>query len=384
MRTWKSVLLTLTIAAAAWAPATASAAFQHVVAQGESLSSVAAADGLSVSQLASANGMSQDSQLTSGSLLTIPPQDAAADPVASATSTTDGDVDAGTSTPAVTSSGAGIYQVHPGDTLSAIAGRLGVSVRSLAAANGLDPTGLLISGTTLHAVGGAGLSAASPSTSPSSSSTSGAYVVQRGDTLSAIAARMGVSVNSLAAANGLDPAGLLISGTSLHGVGGSSSSSSAAPATTEMVSTSSPASSGGGAQPTAQMVSSSEVGSIAAAEGVPSSLAEAVGYQESGFNNGMVSNTGAVGVMQIMPSTWSWIGQHLAGPPPLQTSSASDNIRAGSLLLHSLLADTGGNEPMAIAGYYQGLQSVRAHGMYPDTQAYVNNVMALRQRFGGG
>ena len=384
MRTWKSVLLTLTIAAAAWAPATASAAFQHVVAQGESLSSVAAADGLSVSQLASANGMSQDSQLTSGSLLTIPPQDAAADPVASATSTTDGDVDAGTSTTAVTSSGAGIYQVHPGDTLSAIAGRLGVSVQSLAAANGLDPTGLLVSGTTLHAVGGAGLSAASPSTSPSSSSTSGAYVVQRGDTLSAIAARMGVSVDSLAAANGLDPAGLLISGTSLHGVGGSSSSSSAAPATTEMVSTSSPASSGGGAQPTAQMVSSSEVGSIAAAEGVPSSLAEAVGYQESGFNNGMVSNTGAVGVMQIMPSTWSWIGQHLAGPPPLQTSSASDNIRAGSLLLHSLLADTGGNEPMAIAGYYQGLQSVRAHGMYPDTQAYVNNVMALRQRFVGG
>ena len=386
MRTWKSALLTLIIAAAAWAPATASAAFQHVVAQGESLSSVAAADGLSVSQLAAANGMSPDSQLTSGSLLTIPPQDAAAGPVASASTTTNGDADtdAGTSTPAVTSSGAGIYQVQPGDTLSAIAGRLGVSIQSLAAANGLDPTGLLISGTTLHAVGGAGTSAASPSTSPSSSSTSGAYVVQRGDTLSAIAARMGVSVDSLAAANGLDPAGLLVSGTSLHSVGGSSSSSSAAPTTTEMVSTSTPTSSGSGAQPTAQMVSSSEVGSIAAAEGVPASLAEAVGYQESGFNNGMVSNTGAVGVMQIMPSTWSWIGQHLVGPPPLQTSSASDNIRAGSLLLHSLLADTGGNEPMAIAGYYQGLQSVRAHGMYPDTQAYVNNVMALRQRFGGG
>src|SRR6185437_8470293 len=167
--------------------------------------------------------------LTSGSLLTIPPKDAAAGPVASATSTTDGDVDAGTSTPAVTSSGAGIYQVQPGDTLSAIAGRLGVSVQSLAAANGLDPTGLLISGTTLHAVGGAGTSAASPSTSPSSSNTSGAYVVQRGDTLRAIAARLGVSVDSLAAANGLDPTGLLISGTSLHSVGGLSSSSSAAP-----------------------------------------------------------------------------------------------------------------------------------------------------------
>ena len=149
-----------------------------------------------------------------------------------------------------------------------------------------------------------------------------------------------------------------------------------------MVSTS--PSSGAGAQPTAQMVSSSEVGSIASSEGVPASLAEAIGYQESGFNNGMVSSTGAVGVMQIMPSTWNWIGQNLAGPPPLSDqSSASDNIRAGSLLLHSLLSDTGGDEAMAVAGYYQGLQSVRAHGLYPDTQAYVNNVMALRQRFGG-
>jgi soluble lytic murein transglycosylase-like protein len=198
----------------------------------------------------------------------------------------------------------------------------------------------------------------------------------------------------LAAANGLSPDGLLLSGTTLSVSGGSSeetgSSEAGSSGTTQYVATSptsSTASSSGsgssGAQPSAEYVSPSTVGSIASAEGVPPSLAEAIGYQESGFNNGMVSNTGAVGVMQIMPSTWSWIGQHLAGPPPLSQNSASDNIRAGSLLLHSLLADTGGNEAMAVAGYYQGLQSVRAHGLYSDTQAYVNNVMALRQRFGG-
>jgi LysM repeat protein len=369
MRTWKSLLLTLTIAAAAWAPATASAAFQHVVATGETLSSVAAADGLTVSQLAAANGVSPASQLIAGSLLAIPPQNASAAASSTAGSATEA------SSP-VTSSGGGVYQVQPGDTLSAIAARMGVSVESLAAANGLEPSGLLISGTSLRAVGGAGRSAAAPT-----SSSAGGYVVQRGDTLSALAARMGVSVDALAAANGLDPSGLLISGTSLHAAGGSSSS--AAPATTEMVSTSPSSGGGGGAQPTTQLMSSSEVGSIASGEGVPASLAEAIGYQESGFNNGMVSHTGAVGVMQIMPSTWNWIGQNLAGPPPLQTSSATDNVRAGSLLLHSLLSDTGGDEAMAVAGYYQGLQSVRAHGMYSDTQAYVNNVMALRQRFGG-
>ncbi len=38
---------------------------------------------------------------------------------------------------------------------------------------------------------------------------------------------------------------------------------------------------------------------------------------------------------------------------------------------------------MAAAAYYQGLSSVRQHGLYSDTQQYVNNVMALRNRFGG-
>ena len=374
MRTWKSLVLTLTIAAATWAPATASAAFQHVIAKGETLTSVAAADGLPVSQLAAANGMSPDSQLTAGSLLAIPAQGAAAGESAGSSSAAGSASD--TSSP-VASSGGGAYQVQRGDTLSAIASRLGVSVDALAEANGLDPSNLLIAGTTLHSVGSASSSSAAPVTS---SSGGGNYVVQRGDTLSALASRLGVTVDALAAANGLDPSGLLISGTTLHPVGGSASSAS--PATTEMVSTS--PSSGAGAQPTAQTVSSSEVGSIAASEGVPASLAEAIGYQESGFNNGEVSSTGAVGVMQIMPSTWNWIGQNLAGPPPLQSSSATDNIRAGSLLLHSLLSDTGGNAAEAAAGYYQGLQSVRAHGLYSDTQAYVNNVMALQQRFGGG
>lgn len=369
MRT-KPLLLILTVAAVVWAPATASAAFEHVVAKGETLSSVAAADGLSISQLASANAMSPDSQLITGSALVIPPQNAAGESSGSTPATS---TENATAAPVASSAG-GAYLVQRGDTLSAIAARLGISVDSLAAANGLDPTGLLIAGTTLHAASGAAASAAAPAVS----SGGGGYEVKLGDTLSAIAARLGVSMDSLAAANGLDPSGLLIAGSTLQdtGVG------APATGTTAMVSTT--PSSGTGAQPTSEMVSSSQVGSIAASEGVSPSLAEAVGYQESGFNNRMVSSTGAVGVMQIMPSTWSWIGQNLAGPPPLSGTSAADNIRAGSLLLHSLLSDTGGDAAMAVAGYYQGLGSVRSHGLYSDTQAYVNNVLALRQRFGGG
>ncbi|MFL5864235.1 MAG: LysM peptidoglycan-binding domain-containing protein [Solirubrobacteraceae bacterium] len=315
------------MAAAAGTPATASAAFQHVVGQGESLSSVAAADGLSISQLAAANGISPDTQLVTGSSLAIPPQSASSptlasspvtsSPVTSSSSSTDPDGDGDIDTPQAVPAAAG-------------------------------------------------------------STSSGGYLVQPGDTLSAIAARNGVSLDQLAAVNGLDPSGLLLSGTTIH----LSAGGSPAPATTQLVSTAPVASTG--AQPTAARVSPSEVGSIASAEGVSPSLAEAIGYQESGFNNAMVSPTGATGVMQIMPGTWDYIGQNLAGPPPLSPTSPTDNIRAGSLLLHSLLNQTGGDPAMAAAGYYQGLQSVRQHGLLPDTQAYVNNVMALRQRFGGG
>jgi len=289
----------------------------------------------------------------------------------------------------------------------------GLSVDQLASANGLSPNSLLIAGSSLAIppqVGEAGTATSTAdSTTPSSttyvSSTSqpassagsagsagGGYLVQPGDTLSAIAARYGVSVDQLAAANGLSPSGLLLAGSTLSVSGGQSSEEAGETAdssgTTQYVSTSpgssSTAAGSSGAQPTSEFVSPSEIGSIASSEGVPPSLAEAIGYQESGFNNSEVSTTGAVGVMQIEPGTWNFIGQNLAGPPPLQPASASDNVRAGTLLLHSLLDQTGGNAAMAAAAYYQGMPSIRAHGILPSTQTYVNDVMSLEQRFGGG
>jgi LysM repeat protein len=295
-------------------PASASA-FEHVVATGESLSSVAAADGLSVDQLAAANGLSSAAGLVAGSLLAIPPQSAPATAAVSspeATATTETSVQ-----PATSATAGGGYLVQPGDTLSGIAARYSVTVSSLAAVNGLNPDGLLLSGSTLS-ISGAPVATAQP----------------------AVAQTVSQPVSTTAASSS-------------------------------------------GAQPTAEMVGSSTVGSIAAANGVSPSLAEAIGYQESGFNNDLVSSTGATGVMQIEPGTWDYIGSNLASPPPLSPASATDNIRGGVLLLRSLLAQTGGDPSMAAAGYYQGLASVRAHGLYGDTQQYVADVMALRQRFGG-
>jgi soluble lytic murein transglycosylase-like protein len=252
----------------------------------------------------------------------------------------------------------------------------------LAADNGLNPVGPLLAGTTLRLSG-----AALPQSQLSTSSTS-SYVVQPGDTLTAIAARAGTTVAQLAADNGLNPVEPLLIGTTLRLSGSAlpqSQASTASAATSQPVGAAAEGSPVNPPYPTSQMVSPSEVSAIAAANGVPPSLADAIAYQESGFNNGLVSSADARGVMQITPGTWSWIQQALVpGASPLAPASATDNIRGGVLLLRSLLNATGGNPAMAAAGYYQGLPSVERNGIYPSTQQYVNDVLALQHRFGGG
>ena len=116
---------------------------------------------------------------------------------------------------------------------------------------------------------------------------------------------------------------------------------------------------------------------------MPGSLAAAIGWQESGFNNAMVSSANARGVMQVMPGTWDWVQANLSRNRRLDPGSATDNVRAGSLYLGQLLRETRGDPALAAAGYYQGLASVRRIGMLPETRRYVANVLALRSRFGG-
>jgi LysM repeat protein len=273
------------------------------------------------------------------------------------------------------------HTVAPGESLTSVATADGLSVGDLAAANGLSVDSQLIAGSTLQipSQGASTAAVSSPtSTGEASSSATGGYVVQPGDTLSGLAQRFGTSVEQLAAANGLDPAGPLLTGATLSASGQSSSASSPV-----FASTSSAPASSGGAQPTPETVSPAEVGSIASARGVSPSLAAAIADQESGFNNDVVSSTGAIGVMQIEPETWNYIGSTLAGPPPLQPDSAADNVRAGVLLIRSLVSATGGDAAKTAAAYFQGLDSVRRRGILPATQQYVQNVLALRAQFGG-
>jgi soluble lytic murein transglycosylase-like protein len=104
-----------------------------------------------------------------------------------------------------------------------------------------------------------------------------------------------------------------------------------------------------------------------------------VSWQESGFNMREVSPVGAIGTMQVMPYTGAYLSDQVVHRR-LDLFEARDNITAGVALL-SVLTHEAKSERQAVAGYYQGLQSVRDHGMFRATKRYVANVMALRDRF---
>ncbi len=110
---------------------------------------------------------------------------------------------------------------------------------------------------------------------------------------------------------------------------------------------------------------------------VPESLALAVAWQESGWQQRRVSSAGALGVMQVMPDTGRWMRWY-AGRP-LRLRDAHDNIQAGMLTLRTLRSRTR-RDNNAIAAYYQGLGAVRRHGFYRDTHRYVRAVRAHQRR----
>ena len=111
-----------------------------------------------------------------------------------------------------------------------------------------------------------------------------------------IAAASGVSVGQVAWMNGLDPEQPLPAGAALK------LPASAAPAEAVPAGQSPPAVVVDAApNPTPETVTASQIGEVASSHGVSPSLAAAVAWQESGFQNGVVSSANARGVMQILP-----------------------------------------------------------------------------------
>jgi peptidoglycan hydrolase-like protein with peptidoglycan-binding domain len=186
--------------------------------------------------------------------------------------------------------------------------------------------------------------------------------VKPGETLTGIATRYHTSVRALALANRLDPSRYLLAGARLK----IPVSGKAAGSTTASLVIRQPEHVG------------RAIEQWSGHYGVDPRLVRAIGWMESGYNNGLTSSYGANGIMQVTAETWSYVETFLIGRAV--PHDASGNVRVGTAYLAQLLKEFRGNERMALAAYAQGPYSVRKRGLLKETQMYVANVLALKQR----
>lgn len=281
------------------------------------------------------------------------------------------------------------YVVRTGDTLWDIAQRTHTTVGALVAHNRLPNGGAhLVPGQVLQVPSSASTARPSGTAAPRPV-PSRTYVVRRGDTLTAIAARFGISVGSLAHANRMSNPHLIRVGQRLAVPGAKPATPVAKPAAVpdtflgrkypaavahsaahnRAVLAKAPAPTR--AQARAMLIAA------ARAQGVDPHLVMAIAWQESGWNQRLVSPANAIGIMQVIPSSGQWASAMVGRK--LNLLDPRDNVTAGVAILRSLLRSAD-NTQQAVAGYYQGLAGVRQNGMYADTRQYVAAVLAIRAR----
>lgn len=254
--------------------------------------------------------------------------------------------------------------VEPGDTLWGLARQYHTSVAELRRLNHLPSDTIYAGRTLLVPVAGTGPVG---------------YRVRAGDTASEIAAAHDVPLARLAERNGLHGRMVIRTGQLLW-------IPRDAPALVERPEPASVAESAGRhrdelagrPRPPVARVHGLIV-RTARALGVEPALALAVARQESGLHMNVVSSADAIGIMQVLPSTGDWLADDVLHRR-LDLLDPEDNVLAGVALLRVLTRSAPLHQ--AVAGYYQGLASVRAHGMFSDTRRYVANVLALRERYG--
>ncbi|MDV3221575.1 LysM peptidoglycan-binding domain-containing protein [Intrasporangium sp.] len=295
--------------------------------------------------------------------------------------------------------------VRPGDTIWDLAIAHGTTPGALVARNRLAAGGAVIHpGQRLLVPGTASPSSSrssSPATAPRSPSpqvnsrttTGRVHVVRPGDTMTDIAARYGTTLTKLLAANRLRDPGRIYPGQRISLPG------AAVPAAPKSTSKPTPTSENTFAGYTysdatvaaakrnraalakARVPNRTEIAAMirrtAIRHGVDPKLALAIAWQESGWNQRAVSVANAIGTMQVIPMSGDWASQ-LAGRR-LDLLDAQDNITAGVVIIRALRTSADSLEH-AIAGYYQGLHSVRTKGLFKDTEQYVAAVLAHMKR----
>ncbi|HLA65755.1 MAG TPA: LysM peptidoglycan-binding domain-containing protein [Candidatus Saccharimonadales bacterium] len=316
-----------------------------VVRAGDTLSELALEQGVSVAQLVALNGIRDPSLIYVGQRLRIR---ADAPPAAVRPR---------------------VHRVVAGENLTGIASRYGTTIAAIVAANSIRNPSYLRVGQNLIIPGVHGSRAPSATAAP----TALLHVVAPGENLTLIAGRYGTTIAAIVAANSISNPSYLRLGQHL--------AIPAAAGTVELRSF------GGASLPGAMAAAVARrqaVGALLVAEaraaGVDPTFAMAVAWQESGWRQGAVSSSGAIGVMQLMPATAEWIASTILA----ESSNVHDtrwNIHAGVRLLRHYLDRYHGDRSRALAAYYQGERAADVRGIYPMTQPYIASILALQALF---
>jgi LysM repeat protein len=363
-----------------------------VVQPGDTLTSIAAAHGTTTAQLASINQLDDPNLIFAGQRLRI------GSPVAPA--------------PTAGDPGAPTHAVIAGETLTAIAARYGTTVSILASLNRLADPSYIMAGQILDL----------PVDRVSAQSGGGnpgwiAEVVHPGDTLMAIAARHGTTVAALADANGIGDPSLIFAGATIlvpgaaderaaateapaasappPAVGAIETLAAPEPTAEDAAHSEPPAAAAPGGEPpagepmpdwmatlTSARVDVRDLVEAQAVElGVPVPLALAVAWQESGWQQSVVSSSGAIGVMQLLPDTAAWVGEAMLGEA-VDVYEVRSNIRAGVRLLRHYL-DRYHDQRLALAAYFQGQRAVDERGIYAESIPYIDSILYHERFFGG-
>ena len=328
-----------------------------------------------------------------------------------------------------------VVVVQPGDTLSEIALRNGLSVAELSVLNGISDPNRIYAGQRLRLTG----AAAAVTATPSATSQPVVHVVASGENLTGIARRYGSTISAIARANGIanpsfvrtgqrltipgtsapvaaKPAAVqpapaavvaptvhvVASGENLTGIARRYGSTISAIAKANGIAnpsfvrtgqrltipgTSAGAPAAGTAMPASMsslVAARSAIGDViraeAAAQGVPVAFALAVAWQESGWRAGVVSGAGAVGVMQLTPPTRDWVASTMLGHG-IDLYDARSNVQAGVTLLRHYLDRYHGDRSLVLAAYYQGQTAADRYGVYKVTRPYIASVTALEKLF---
>ena len=328
-----------------------------VVLPGDTLSQIALENGVTVAQLRELNGIADPNRIYAGQRLRV----TGTAPVDSAV----------TALPQPK-----VHVVGSGENLTFIAKRYGSTIAAIAKANGIANPSFLRVGQRLTIPGSTATAPPPPPSSPPKPAAPAAapmvHVVGSGENLTFIAKRYGSTIAAIAKANGIANPSFLRVGQRLTIPG----------ATVAAVGAVAKMPSGMSALVAARAGIGDSIRAEAKAQGVPVAFALAVAWQESGWQAGVVSHAGAVGVMQLTPPTADWVAATMLGHG-IDLYDARSNIQAGVRLLRHYLDRYHGDRALALAAYYQGQTAADRHGVYAVTRPYIASITALERLFAG-